>query len=74
MKNFWENTTDVIGKYNQILNKIYTSKYETDEKEDEFHQNFCMYLAHALIKDVGYDGHFREELCKVADIINDVLR
>ena len=36
--------------------------------------NFCIYLAHALIKDTGTGATSREELSKMADIINDVVR
>ena len=47
---------------------------ETSDEEDEFLDNFCIYLAHALIKDTGTSQRPREELCKVANIINDVVR
>jgi len=36
--------------------------------------NHSLYLAHALIKDVGKGPIAREELCKTADIINDICR
>lgn len=74
MKDYYENTRNVIDKYNQIHNKVYNDPDETFSEEDEFLQNFCLHFAHALIKDTGYDGRDREELCKVADIINDVIR
>lgn len=74
MKDYYENTRNVIDKYNQIHNKVYNDPDETFSEEDEFLQNFCLHFAHALIKDTGYDGIDREELCKVADIINDVIR
>ena len=47
---------------------------EVSDEQDEFLTNFCLYLAHALIKDTGEGGDAREELTKVADIINDVIR
>ncbi len=74
MKNYYQNTIDCIKKYNQIINTIQFSPVETNDEEDEFLDNFCIYLAHALIKDHGTGQLSREELCKVADIINDVCR
>ena len=46
----------------------------TTNAEDEFLQNHCIYLAHAIIKDAGFGCRSREEMCKMADIVNDVLR
>lgn len=73
-QDYYSATRQVIDKYNMVVNKIYDDPEETYEDEDEFLQNFCIHLAHALIKDTGYDSRDREELCKVADIINDVVR
>lgn len=74
MKDYYSHTRDVIDTYNDIMNKIKTSKTEVEDDKDEFVQNFCIHLAHALIKDTGSGQLAREELCKVADIINDVIR
>ena len=72
MKNYFQNTTELIDKYNQVINRIQTSQYETTDEEDELLTNFCIYLAHALIKDYGM-GSAREELSKCAMIIGDVM-
>lgn len=75
MKDFYKNTRECVDEYNQIIDKIINSaEKETSEEEDEFIDNFCIYLAHALIKDTGTSQRPREELSKVADIINDVMR
>ena len=74
MKDLYKNTRECIDMYNQIQDIVMHSHDETTNEQDEFLQNFSLYLAHALIKDVGYDLRSREELCKIADIINDVLR
>ena len=74
MKDYYVNTRNLIDKYNEVINKIVSSCYESTEQEDEFLTNFCIYLAHALIKDTGMGQTSREELGKVADIINDVIR
>lgn len=71
MINYFKNTTQCIEKYNQVLDVIANYSRETTDEEDEFLQNFCLHFAHALIKD--YPG-VRDEICKVADIINDVCR
>ncbi len=75
MNDFYENTRECIDRYNQIIDKIMNNyDEETSDEEDEFLDNFCIYLAHALIKDTGTSQRPREELCKVANIINDVVR
>jgi len=51
-----------------------SSDYPTTEEEDEFLSNYCVYLAHALVKDTGFGQTSRDELVKVADIINDIIR
>ena len=73
MKDYYENVRNVINKYNQIMDKISHSEETTNNDEDEVLQNFCIYLAHALIKDTGFGQQSREELAKVASIINDVI-
>lgn len=73
MTNYFKNTTDLIDKYNQVINKIRTSKNETTDEDDEFMINFCIYLAHALIKDYGDGGIARSELLRCAKIIKDVI-
>ena len=74
MKDYYSHTRKVIDTYNNISNDIKIGVSEVDENKDEFMQNFCLHLAHALIKDTGSGQLAREELCKVADIINDVIR
>ena len=73
MKDFYHNTRSVIDNFNLIQNKILTSPDETTQDEEELLDNFCVYLAHALIKDTGTGQLAREELVKVADIINIVV-
>lgn len=73
MKDFYHNTRLVIDNFNLIQNKILTSPDETTQDEEELLDNFCVYLAHALIKDTGTGQLAREELVKVADIINIVV-
>ena len=74
MKDFYKNTRECVDKYNEVMNVINTSTEETTDEQDEFLQHFCMYLAHALIKDVEkYRKNNYSLVCK-ADIINDVLR
>lgn len=55
------------------MDYIKNSPAETSEETDEFLTNFCLYLAHALIKDTGYGQQSRDELNRVADIISDVI-
>lgn len=74
MVDYYSNTRQFIDRYNEIQEKIKTNPQPTDSTEDEFMTNQCLYLAHALIKDVGYGSTARDELVKTADIINDVLR
>ena len=74
MIDFYPHTRKCIDRFNDVMETIMTSATETDEDEDEFLQNFCIHLAHALIKDTGYGGASREELGKTANIIKDVLR
>ena len=72
MYNFYPSTTQCINKYNTIQYKMENLAVETSEVEDEFITNFCVYLAHALIKDTGTGQQSRQELCKTARIILDV--
>ena len=69
LKDFYENTRNAIDKYNQIQDDIKNLPNEISEDDNEFLQNFCIHLAHALIKDTGYCQVFRDELLRVADII-----
>ena len=74
IKNFYQSTSDCISEYNRIQNKIENSQDETTENEDEFLQNYCVYLAHALIKDTGFGARSRDELLRMSRIIEDVLK
>ena len=74
MRDFYKHTRGVIDLYNQIVEKMLKGPDVTNDEEDEFIHNFYIHLAHALIKDTGYDLRDREELGKAADIINDVIR
>lgn len=67
-------TRECIDEFNMIQNKMRTGSDETTDEEDEKMINHSLYLAHALIKDAGYGRIAREELCKMADIINDICR
>lgn len=70
MKTYYPNTISCLNNYAEICDKIMHSAYdETTDEEDEYLQNFALYLAHALIKDFGYGQASRQELIKVADII-----
>lgn len=72
MKDYYSHTRAIIDQYNSACNHIVNGQSETSDEEDELLQNFCVYLAHALIQDTGYGQMSREELIKVADIINIV--
>ena len=52
MTDFYKNTRACIDEYNAIVNKIYRNTEETTDEEDEKLQNHCLYLAHALIRDI----------------------
>ena len=73
MKDFYSHTRDCFDKYNLISNKVMCGVEDTTDEEDEFIGNFCVYLAHALISDTGFNDLARQELCRVADIIKDVI-
>ena len=73
MVDFYSHTRACIDKYNIIADKIKNNDEDTTEDEDEFMGNFCLYLSHALIQDVGFGGLAREELGKTAKIINCVV-
>ena len=73
MEDYYSHTREVIDRYNDIINKIYISPEETNDEDDEFLQNFCIHLAHALIKDHKYGQTSRDELVKCANIIIDVI-
>ena len=74
MIDYYKNVRNCIDEYNRIQDKIRNCEEPTTGIEDEFLQNHCIHLAHALIKDAGYGSRSREEMCKMADIVNDVLR
>ena len=73
MKDFYKNTRITIDEYNAILDKVNNEQMELTDTEDEFIANFCIHLAHALIKDTGEGQLARQELGKVADLINIVI-
>ena len=74
MKDFYKTTRGCIDKYNEICDKVAHGAEELSNDEDEYLANFCLYLAHALIKDTGEGQLARDEIEKVADIINVVIR
>ncbi len=74
MKDYYSNTRSCLDHFNYIQDKIKNQDIVTSEEDDEFLQNFCLYLAHALIKDTGYGQVSRDELGKTMDIVNDVIR
>lgn len=71
---YYKNTQRYIDVYNTVMEKIKTGAEETTDEEDEFLVNEPLYLAHALLRDVGLDKRSRELLGVMADIINDVIR
>lgn len=73
MDDFYKYTRAHIDEYNRIMSKIRTSQDETTDEEDEFLVNEPIYLAHALLKDIGLNKRGRELLGVTADIINDVI-
>lgn len=73
MKNYFQNTTNCIIKYNNVIDTISHGLDPTTDDEDEFIINFCIYLAHALIKDYGDTGQARDELLRCVRIIEDVI-
>ena len=72
MENFYKNTIACLNKYNKTIWQIQNFAVETTDDQDEFLTNFCVYLAHALIRDTGEGQLARKELCRVADIIKTV--
>ena len=74
MKDYYANLRQCIDTYNMIQDKIKNHTDTTNDAEDEFLANFCIHFAHALIKDTGFGQTSRDELEKIADIINDVVR
>lgn len=73
MRDYFNNTSEVLDRYNSLLNSISTSLEETTDDEDEFLINFSLYLAHALVKDYGTGGASRSELLRMAKIIIDLI-
>ncbi len=74
MKDYYINTRNCIDEYNNLQEKIKSCMCELNDEQDEFLINYPIYLAHALIKDTGTGQVARDELGKVADIINDIIR
>lgn len=74
MEDLFENTRKLFDKYNDITYRVWKSGEELSDDEDEFLTNFCIYLAHALIKDYGMGGVARDELLRCAKIIEDVIK
>lgn len=74
MIDYYKHTRECLDNYNRLQNKIKTCIEETTDEEDELMINHSLYLANALIKDAGLSSIARDELCKMADIINDVCR
>lgn len=73
MKDYYKYTRQAIDRYDNIMEDIKTKMTEINDEDEEFVMNFCIHFAHALIKDTGGGQLAREELGKVADIINDVI-
>ena len=74
MEDFYKNTRKCIDEYNRIQDKMRYSTEETTDEEDEKIYNHCLHLAHALIKDAGISQTARDEMGKMADIINDAIK
>ena len=74
MIDYYKHTRECIDKYNMLQNNIKTCAEETTDEEDELMINHMLYLARALIKDIGIGKIAKDELCKLADIINDSCR
>ena len=74
MEDFYKYTRACIDEYNRIQDKIRNCADETTDEEDEIIYNHCIYLAHALIKDCGMSKAAREEMGKMADAINDIIK
>ena len=47
---------------------------DTTDEEDEKIYNHCIYLAHAIIKDCGMSKVARQEMGRMADIINNIIK
>lgn len=74
MEDFYKNTRECIDEYNRIQDKIRHAVEETTDEEDEKIYNHCIHLAHALVKDCHMSEAARDEMGKVADIINDIIK
>ena len=73
VKDFYSNTRKCINYYNKLMHQMMHGFYEITDEEEEFLDNYCIYLAHALLKDTGPGAHARSELSKVCSIIKDVM-
>ena len=74
MEDFYKNTRACIDEYNRIQDKMRNCADETTDDEDEIIYNHCIYLAHAIIKDCGMSKVARQEMGRMADIINDIIK
>lgn len=74
MEDFYKNTRACIDEYNRIQDKMRNCADETTDDEDEKIYNHCIYLAHAIIKDCGMSKVARQEMGRMADIINDIIK
>lgn len=73
MQDLFKNTRQLFDRYNDVTYRAWVSNEELTDDEDEFLTNFCIYLAHALIKDYGMGGVARDELMRCAKIIKDAV-
>ena len=74
MEDFYKNTRACIDEYNRIQDKMRNCADETTDDEDEIIYNHCIYLAHAIIKDCGMSKVARQEMGRMADIINNIIK
>lgn len=74
IKDYYSNTRKCIDDYNELDYQIRNCSYELTDEEEERLQHHSLYLAHALLKDVGPGAVARAELSKMCDIIKDVLK
>lgn len=70
---YYSNTRKCINYYNKLMHQIMYGSCEITDNEEEFLDNYCIYLAHALLKDTGPGAHARAELSKMCSVIKDVM-
>ena len=73
MKDYYKHTNACLRRFNEISDKILNGKEATHDEEDEFLLNFPLYLAQALVSDAGFSETAREQLTKMAGIINEAV-